>query len=62
MRKRTRTKRAAAKAPAWMQDVAGTKWRAGKERRQRSRGSFGPASEVRHIEPADALNPERQAS
>lgn len=53
--RKARLAKAAKKLPEYMQDVAFTKWSAKKERRQRNRnmGTFGPASEVRHIRPGE---------
>lgn len=50
-------KRDAAKAPAWVRSVAAAKFEPGSERAYRDHrlGTFGPASEVRHIDVAQYL-------
>ena len=58
-RQRQRARKAAKRLPAHMQDVAfskavGKRWR----RRNGGLGSFGPASEVRRIDPASVATKE----
>ena len=42
----------ASKAKGWVVDVVATKWSAKKQRSHDLRGSYGPASEVVHVDPA----------
>lgn len=53
MNKRTKRRRAAAKAPAYIRDIAASKWTKAKAAKhaRRKLGTFGPASEVRRIDP-----------
>lgn len=54
-RVRARAKKAAKRLPAYMQDVAFSKW--GRKPyfkgTRKGQGKFGPASEVRHIDPSE---------
>ena len=54
-KRKAKAKRAARKLPAHMQDVAFTKRTGTAERQYRNRrlGKFGPASEVRKIDPSE---------
>ena len=50
-----KTKNNAAKAPRWLRDIAASKvprWKA-RQSKQRLKGTFGPASPVRHIDPKE---------
>lgn len=48
-------KRAASKAPRWLREIAAAKFDPHGERRHRDAklGTFGAASEVRHIDPSE---------
>ncbi len=55
-RKRDRKmKRAAAKAPLWVRDIAAAKFDPNENRRHRESrlGTFGAASPVRHVDPSE---------
>lgn len=65
MNKRQRKQaKAAAKAPRWLRDIAAAKFDPHGKRKFRDQklGTFGAASEVRHIDPAAFMAERRQES
>lgn len=56
-KKQLKQKKAAAKAPRWIRDIATTKFDPHGERQHKDQklGTFGAASEVRRIDPAEYL-------
>lgn len=51
--KKSKAKRAAKRLPRHLQHVAFTKYDYKADQKRKARGTFGPASEVRHIDPKD---------